>query len=56
LFLNIGLIIGTILFNISGGFGMDLKDYSEDLLNFPVNELREALGAIGDSLGTYFLG
>ena len=34
---------------------MDLKDYSEDLLNFSVNEFGEALRTAGDSLGTQFL-
>jgi hypothetical protein len=48
--------LGLFFSIFSGGFGVDLKDYSEDLLNFSVNEFGEALGTTGDSLGTHFLG
>jgi hypothetical protein len=29
---------------------VDLKDYSEDLLNFSVNEFEKALGTVGGTL------
>jgi hypothetical protein len=63
------LIIGTILFNILCGIWGGIKGLfrgfimifrilhplaAGDLLNFSVNEFGEALGTVGDSLGTHF--